>query len=203
MSFHPLIPTAAMAPRVLLTGDPGRALMLAQLLLDTPRMANHARGLWGYTGAGADGEPLTVQSSGIGGPSVALVLEQLAELGVGDVVRLGTARGATAAPGQLLHVARVLGVGAPSAVPHSAFAGDATVASVARQADAIDPQAVAFDLTSGPFLAVAAELGLRAGVLLAVVGPPELDEEARLVAEQRLGHAGARLLGLPDRPSVA
>ena len=34
-------------------------------------MFNHNRGLWGYTGTGADGGPLTIQSTGMGGPSAA------------------------------------------------------------------------------------------------------------------------------------
>ncbi len=46
-----LHPTAPLAERVLLPGDPGRALRLAQTLLDAPAMFNHNRGLWGYTGA--------------------------------------------------------------------------------------------------------------------------------------------------------
>ena len=38
-------------------------------------MFNHHRGLWGYTGpARADGEPLTIQATGMGGPSAAIVL---------------------------------------------------------------------------------------------------------------------------------
>ncbi|MDQ3769715.1 MAG: purine-nucleoside phosphorylase, partial [Actinomycetota bacterium] len=73
-------------------GDPGRALRLAQALLDTPRMFNHHRGLWGYTGGAADGEPLTIQATGMGGPSAAIVVEELAQLGVQTVVRVGTCR---------------------------------------------------------------------------------------------------------------
>ena len=76
-----LHPTAPLAERVLLPGDPGRALLLAQLLLEAPKMFNHNRGLWGYTGTAADGQPLTVQSTGMGGPSAAIVLSELAELG--------------------------------------------------------------------------------------------------------------------------
>ena len=45
-----LQPTAPLAERVLLPGDPGRALLLAQALLAEPKMFNHNRGLWGYTG---------------------------------------------------------------------------------------------------------------------------------------------------------
>lgn len=85
-----LRPTAELAPRALLPGDPGRALLLAQELLDQPLMSNHHRGLWGYTGTAADGEPLTVQSTGMGGPSAAIVVEELADLGVRRVVRVGT-----------------------------------------------------------------------------------------------------------------
>ena len=89
MPIH-LHPTAEPAERALLPGDPGRALHLAQLLLDTPRMFNHNRGLWGYVGAAADGEPMLIQATGMGGPSAAIVLEELAELGVRRAVRVGT-----------------------------------------------------------------------------------------------------------------
>ncbi len=86
-----LRPTAPLAERVLLPGDPGRALLLAQALIDGPKMFNHHRGLWGYTGpAHADGELLTVQSSGMGGPSAAIVVEELARLGARRVIRVGT-----------------------------------------------------------------------------------------------------------------
>jgi uridine phosphorylase len=85
-----LRPTAPLAERVLLPGDPGRALALAQSLLLEPRMFNHHRGLWGYTGAAPDGEPLTIQSTGMGGPSAAIVLSELIALGAGRAIRVGT-----------------------------------------------------------------------------------------------------------------
>src|SRR3954468_11498399 len=105
--FH-LRPTADAAPRVLLPGDPGRALALAQVVLgDDRRMFNHARGLWGYSGTGLDGAPLRIQATGMGGPSAAIVLEELAQLGVRSAIRVGTARALTddLAPGDLLAVA--------------------------------------------------------------------------------------------------
>ena len=89
MTDH-LRPTAAIAPAAVLPGDPGRALALAQDLLESPRMANHARGLWGYTALTPGGDELTVQSTGIGGPSVAIVLTELASLGVRRAIRVGT-----------------------------------------------------------------------------------------------------------------
>jgi len=85
-----LRPTAPLGERVLLPGDPGRALALAQGLLQEPRMFNHHRGLWGYTGTAPDGEPLTIQATGMGGPSAAIVLAELIELGVKRAVRVGT-----------------------------------------------------------------------------------------------------------------
>jgi uridine phosphorylase len=83
-------PTTELAPRVLLPGDPGRALALATLLTVEPKMFNHNRGLWGYTGIAADGEPLTIQSTGMGGPSAAIVLEELCDLGLTRAIRVGT-----------------------------------------------------------------------------------------------------------------
>lgn len=89
-----LHPTAPLAERVLLPGDPGRALRLAQELLREPKMFNHNRGLWGYTGAAAaDGEPLTIQSTGMGGPSIAIVASELIELGARRLLRVGTCGG--------------------------------------------------------------------------------------------------------------
>lgn len=86
-----LHPTAELAPRALLPGDPGRALALAQDLIEQPKMFNHHRGLWGYTGpARADGQPLTIQSTGMGGPSAAIVFEELVQLGLERAVRVGT-----------------------------------------------------------------------------------------------------------------
>ncbi len=95
---------------MLLPGDPGRALALAQELLAEPRMFNHNRGLWGYTGTYADGEPMTIQATGVGGPSAAIVLEELIELGLERAVRVGTASAldGTLALGELLVVERAL-----------------------------------------------------------------------------------------------
>jgi len=85
-----LRPTASLAERVLLPGDPGRALLLAQVLLENPLMFNHHRGLWGYTGKASDGGPLTIQATGMGGPSAAIVLSELIALGARRGIRVGT-----------------------------------------------------------------------------------------------------------------
>jgi uridine phosphorylase len=86
-----LKPNAPVAERALLPGDPGRALRLAQHLLATPlQVLNTNRGLWGYTGTAADGAALTIQSTGMGGPSTAIVAEELIALGARRLVRVGT-----------------------------------------------------------------------------------------------------------------
>jgi uridine phosphorylase len=87
---HHLRPSTDYAEDALLPGDPGRALALAQQLLTEPRMSNHARGLWGYTGSTPEGRPLSIQATGMGGPSAAIVLQELAELGVKRAIRVGT-----------------------------------------------------------------------------------------------------------------
>ena len=87
-----LHPTADLAERALLPDDPGQALALTRVLFDeTPRMFNHHRGLWGYSGIALDGAPLTVQSTGIGGPSAAIVVAELHALGLRRAVRIGRA----------------------------------------------------------------------------------------------------------------
>jgi uridine phosphorylase len=90
VATHHLRPKAPIAADALLPGDPGRAMALAQQLLTEPKMSNHHRGLWGYTGETRSGMPLTIQATGIGGPSGAIVLEELAGLGVRRAIRVGT-----------------------------------------------------------------------------------------------------------------
>ena len=90
MTGH-LRPTSTIAADLLLPGDPAAALALAQRLLDKPLMANHSHGLWGYTGRLADGRELTIQSTGIGGPSIAAVISELVDHGARRAIRIGRA----------------------------------------------------------------------------------------------------------------
>ncbi len=190
-----LRPTAELAERVLLPGDPGRALALAQLLLEGPLMFNHHRGLWGYTGRAADGEPLTIQSTGIGGPSAAIVLEELVALGALRAIRVGTcgaldgglalgellvAREALAADG----ASRMLGAGERIAADAvltaalegaSARAGDTIVSTDlfyepdrARERDWRAAGAVAVEMEAATLFAVGARLRVPVACVLAV-----------------------------------
>ena len=87
--FH-LRPSAPTAADAIVCGDPARALVIAQHVMTQPRISNHNRGLWGYFGETPAGRPLTVQATGIGGPSAVAVVGEAIELGVKSLVRVGT-----------------------------------------------------------------------------------------------------------------
>jgi DeoD family purine-nucleoside phosphorylase len=80
------------AEACLLPGDPLRAQYIAETFLDEPRQANRERALYGYTGT-FRGRPVSVQSTGMGCPSAAIVIEELAQLGVKRLLRVGTCGG--------------------------------------------------------------------------------------------------------------
>jgi uridine phosphorylase len=65
-------------------------MTLAQALLTEPKMHNLHRGLWGYSGQTPEGMPLSIQSTGMGAPSAAIVIHELAGLGVRRAIRVGT-----------------------------------------------------------------------------------------------------------------
>ena len=79
------------APYVILSGDPRRVEKIIPLLDDCEEVAVN-REFHTYTG-NYNGMPVTVSSTGIGGPSAAIAIEELFEAGVQVVVRLGTVMG--------------------------------------------------------------------------------------------------------------
>jgi uridine phosphorylase len=219
---HPpviLKPHEPVAERVLLPGDPGRALRLATQLIDGPRMLNHHRGLWGYSGVAADGAALTIQSTGLGGPSAAAVVAELVELGARRLVRVGTAAGVgTTALGAVVvaeaalaadGTSRALGAperveadaaiaaalaeaaGAPLGLVASADIHDPVLATVWAEAGAL-----ASDLTTAAVLTAARRHGAAAGAVLGVTrahGERLGDEELERL-EAALGAAAAAAL---------
>ncbi|WP_412026874.1 purine-nucleoside phosphorylase [Deinococcus yunweiensis] len=82
------------APSVLLPGDPNRARHIAETYLDGAQAYTTYRGLLGYTGT-YHGVPVSVQTTGMGCPSAAIVAEELARLGAKTLIRVGTLGGAT------------------------------------------------------------------------------------------------------------
>lgn len=80
------------AEACLLPGDPLRAQHIAETFLDDVVQRNGERGMLGYTGS-FEGRPVSVQSSGMGCPSAAIVIEELGQLGVRKIMRVGTCGG--------------------------------------------------------------------------------------------------------------
>jgi DeoD family purine-nucleoside phosphorylase len=81
------------APNVLCPGDPRRATYIAETFFDPgARQVNTERGMLGYTGT-FEGEPISVQSTGMGCPSAGIVFEELIMLGARRLVRVGTCGG--------------------------------------------------------------------------------------------------------------
>jgi DeoD family purine-nucleoside phosphorylase len=76
----------------LLPGDPLRAKYIAETFFDDPAQVNGERGMLGFTGA-FRGKPVSVQSSGMGCPSAGIVIEELTQLGVKKILRVGTCGG--------------------------------------------------------------------------------------------------------------
>jgi uridine phosphorylase len=218
-----LRPTAPIAADAILVGDPGRALLLAQELLEQPKMSNHARGLWGYSGASADGMQLTIQATGIGGPSAALVLSELAELGVRRAIRVGScvAVAGRAKPGDLILVERAVATSGSSATfglaPGEHSAPDRSLhedlrAAIGRQGAAAAIASLdtfgqadrgplegiaATDMQTVAVLARASELGVAAAAVLvvsAVAGSETLGDAEREAVERRAGRAAASAL---------
>jgi purine-nucleoside phosphorylase len=80
------------AKACLLPGDPLRARYIAETYFDEPRQVNDERGLLGYTGTW-EGKPISVQGTGMGCPGATIVFEELIQLGVKTLLRVGTCGG--------------------------------------------------------------------------------------------------------------
>ncbi|MEB3845132.1 MAG: nucleoside phosphorylase [Desulfurococcales archaeon] len=102
MPIHIRAGPGDVAENVIIAGDPGRVEALAGLLEDA-RLVNTNRGLIAYTGS-LEGVRVTLATHGMGGPSTAIVVEELHALGARRIVRLGTSgslRGEVA-PGSII-----------------------------------------------------------------------------------------------------
>jgi len=80
------------ADACLLPGDPLRAKYIADTFLENVRQVNAERGLLGYTGTWND-RPVSVQGTGMGCPGATIVFEELIQLGVTRLIRVGTCGG--------------------------------------------------------------------------------------------------------------
>jgi purine-nucleoside phosphorylase len=191
---------------------------VARELLDSPLMFNTRRGLWGYTGRAPDGDPVTVQSTGMGGPSAAIVVEELIELGARTLVRIGTCGSLVEdlRIGELVPAAsvlaedgasRALGAG-PRVEPEPELAASVAAAAGCEPATIVssdlfyDPRtdaedawraagAVAVEMEAAAVLRVAELRGVRAACLLGVTD--ELARDRKRIGDDELEALGVRL----------
>ena len=89
MPIHVRAEPGDYADACLLPGDPLRAKYIAETFFDDPVQRNSERGMLGYTGT-FEGKPVSVQATGMGCPSAAIVFEELVQLGVKRLLRVGT-----------------------------------------------------------------------------------------------------------------
>jgi DeoD family purine-nucleoside phosphorylase len=92
MPIHLRAEPGAYARACLLPGDPVRAKYIAETYLTDARLVNEERGLLGYTGTW-EGKPVSVQGTGMGCPGATIVFEELIQLGVERLLRVGTCGG--------------------------------------------------------------------------------------------------------------
>ncbi len=133
----------------LLSGDPGRAKYICDRYLSEAIPLSEHRGLNSYLGRLANGQPILSATSGMGAPSLSIVVNELFQVGIRQIIRVGTCG---------------------SIQPHIHL-GEVVISSGAlcRQGAANDIAPIAYPAVADPFLTVALaqaakELGISAHV---------------------------------------
>ena len=91
LQYHIRCKPGDVAPYVLLPGDPGRVPRIAKFMDEAWEVARNREYLT-YTGR-YKGVPVSVTSTGIGGPSAAIAVEELIRVGAKVFIRVGTSGG--------------------------------------------------------------------------------------------------------------
>lgn len=119
----------------LLSGDPDRSKLIAETYLSQPRLLSDHRGLSSYVGQLPNGIPVLAATSGMGAPSLSIVVNELVQVGIKTIIRIGTTG---------------------SIQPH-VMAGSVVItqAALCRQGAANDIAPVEYPAAADPFLTVA------------------------------------------------
>jgi uridine phosphorylase len=126
----------------LLSGEPERSKLIAETGLHEVRVLSEYRGLNSYVGLLPNGRPLLSATSGMGAPSLSIVVNELVQLGIRTIVRIGTCG---------------------SIQPHVKPGSIAILrAALCRQGAANDIAPPEFPAAADPFLTVALVEGARA-----------------------------------------
>lgn len=89
--YHIQVAKGEVGRYVLLPGDPKRCEKIAAYF-DEPKLVADSREYVTYTGY-LDGEMVSVTSTGIGGPSASIAMEELVKVGADTFIRVGTSGG--------------------------------------------------------------------------------------------------------------
>lgn len=74
----------------LLSGDPNRASGIANTQLSDVKVLSEHRGLNSYVGRLPNGERIVSATSGMGAPSLSIVVNELVQVGIKTIIRIGT-----------------------------------------------------------------------------------------------------------------
>ncbi|MBW4613956.1 MAG: nucleoside phosphorylase [Desmonostoc vinosum HA7617-LM4] len=74
----------------LLSGDPERSRLIAQTYLQDVRLLSENRGLNSYVGYLPNHRPILSATSGMGAPSLSIVVNELVQVGIRQIIRIGT-----------------------------------------------------------------------------------------------------------------
>ena len=74
----------------LLSGEPERSRYIAQQYLRDSRLLSDYRGLNSYLGYLPNGQPILAATSGMGAPSLSIVVNELIQVGITKIIRVGT-----------------------------------------------------------------------------------------------------------------
>ncbi len=89
--YHIQVAAGEVGRYVIMPGDPKRCVKIAEYFDDSRFIADN-REFVTYTGS-LDGVPVSVTSTGIGGPSSAIAMEELVKCGADTFIRIGTCGG--------------------------------------------------------------------------------------------------------------
>ena len=120
---------------VILSGEPERSHYIAQTYLQQVEQLSQYRGLNSYLGKLPNGKPILVATSGMGAPSLSIVVNELVQTGIKRFIRVGTC----------------------GSIQSFVTVGDIVISqgSLCRQGAALDIAPLEYPAVADPFLTVA------------------------------------------------
>mgnify|MGYP005840673225 CR=1 FL=1 len=157
----------------LLSGDPNRATLIAQTKLSQTKTLSENRGLNSYLGFLPNGRPVLSATSGMGAPSLSIVVNELVQVGIRTIIRVGTS----------------------GSIQEEVLPGSVAIskAALCRQGAANDIAPPEYPASADPFLTVAlVEAAKRMGVPYALGITASVDTFYE--GQERVGSANPHLL---------